>query len=294
MTATETTTTVVVPGTHLMAALVGPRDQHLRQIEDAFPRTEIHVRGNEVTCRGERAEQVGRLFEELVGAAPARPRARRAEPAAGDRHGRRRRAAERGAHPRRPPRRQGPSGPTQVGRPEALHRRHRRQRHHVRHRSGRHRQVVAGRGDGGARRCRPSRCSGSSSPARPSRPASGSASCPGDLMAKIDPYLRPLYDALLRHGRARGRAAAARAPDGRGGAAGLHARSHAQQQLHHPRRGAEHDAGADEDVPHPHRLRVARRRHRRRHADRRPQRQERAGRPGAGARPASTGSPSCT
>jgi phosphate starvation-inducible protein PhoH and related proteins len=67
MTATETTTTVVVPGTHLMAALVGPRDQYLRQIERAFPDTEIHVRGNEISARGERPEQVGRLFEELVG-----------------------------------------------------------------------------------------------------------------------------------------------------------------------------------------------------------------------------------
>jgi phosphate starvation-inducible PhoH-like protein len=66
MTATETTTTVVVPGTHLMSALVGARDQHLRQIEEAFPRTEIYVRGNEVMVRGEQAEQVGRLFEELV------------------------------------------------------------------------------------------------------------------------------------------------------------------------------------------------------------------------------------
>ncbi|MET0146372.1 MAG: PhoH family protein [Ilumatobacteraceae bacterium] len=67
MTATETTTTVVVPGTHVMSALVGPRDRHLRQIEEAFPRTEIRVRGNEVTARGDRSEQVGRLFEELVG-----------------------------------------------------------------------------------------------------------------------------------------------------------------------------------------------------------------------------------
>jgi phosphate starvation-inducible PhoH-like protein len=67
MTATETTTTVVVPGTHLMATLVGPRDQHLRQIEQAFPDTEISVRGNEVTARGGRSEEVGRLFEELVG-----------------------------------------------------------------------------------------------------------------------------------------------------------------------------------------------------------------------------------
>ena len=67
MSATETTTTVVVPGTHLMAALVGPRDQHLRQIEEAFPQTEIHVRGNEITVRGEQSGQVGRLFEEVVG-----------------------------------------------------------------------------------------------------------------------------------------------------------------------------------------------------------------------------------
>ncbi|MFV0306242.1 MAG: PhoH family protein [Desertimonas sp.] len=67
MTTTETTTTVVVPGTHLMSALVGTRDRNLRQIEAAFPTTQIAVRGNEVTLRGERAEAGGRLFEELVG-----------------------------------------------------------------------------------------------------------------------------------------------------------------------------------------------------------------------------------
>ena len=49
-----------------MAALVGPRDQHLRQIEDAFPGTEISVRGNEVSIRGDQSDEVGRLFEELV------------------------------------------------------------------------------------------------------------------------------------------------------------------------------------------------------------------------------------
>jgi phosphate starvation-inducible protein PhoH and related proteins len=67
MTATDTTTTVVVPGTHLMSALVGPRDQFLRQIEDAFPSTEISVRGNEVSLRGDQADQAAHLFEELVG-----------------------------------------------------------------------------------------------------------------------------------------------------------------------------------------------------------------------------------
>jgi hypothetical protein len=82
---------------------------------------------------------------------------------------------------------------------------------------------------------------------------------PGDLAQKVDPYLRPLYDALydlmgfdkvtkgLRAQRARDRAA------------GLHARAHAEPRLRHPRRGAEHHARADEDVPDPHRLRQPRR-----------------------------------
>jgi phosphate starvation-inducible PhoH-like protein len=67
MTTTDTAITVVVPGPHLMASLLGPRDEHLRQIEQAFPSTSIGVRGNEVTVRGPDADEVGRLFEELVG-----------------------------------------------------------------------------------------------------------------------------------------------------------------------------------------------------------------------------------
>ena len=67
MSTTDTFTTVVVPGPHLMAALLGQRDQHLRQIEAAFPTTQMSVRGNEVSLRGADAEEVGRLFEELVG-----------------------------------------------------------------------------------------------------------------------------------------------------------------------------------------------------------------------------------
>ena len=43
---------------------------------------------------------------------------------------------------------------------------------------------------------------------------------------------------------------------------------HAQRRLHHSRRGAEHHAGADEDVPDPARLRLEDRGHRRRHPDR--------------------------
>ena len=57
---------VSVPGNHLMAGLLGHRDEHLRLIERSFPETDIHVRGNEITVAGQDAEQVGRLFEELV------------------------------------------------------------------------------------------------------------------------------------------------------------------------------------------------------------------------------------
>ena len=66
MSITGTTVTVVVPGTHLMAALVGPRDEFVRQIERAFPAVGVVVRGNEILLSGDGADEVGRLFEELV------------------------------------------------------------------------------------------------------------------------------------------------------------------------------------------------------------------------------------
>src|SRR4051794_11372858 len=49
-----------------MGPLLGHRDELLRLIEAAFPDTAIHVRGNEIAIDGDAAEQVGRLFEELV------------------------------------------------------------------------------------------------------------------------------------------------------------------------------------------------------------------------------------
>ena len=57
---------VIVPGAHLMAGLVGQRDAHLRLIEQAFPSATVVVRGNEIHIAGEQAEVVGRLCEELV------------------------------------------------------------------------------------------------------------------------------------------------------------------------------------------------------------------------------------
>lgn len=66
MTTTVPTSSVVIPGVHLVAELLGHRDQFLRIIEDAFPDVSISVRGNEVELSGARAHQVGKLFEELV------------------------------------------------------------------------------------------------------------------------------------------------------------------------------------------------------------------------------------
>ena len=59
---------ISVPGNHLMTGLLGQRDELLRLIEVAFPGVEIHVRGNEIAIEGEpvEADRVGRLFEELV------------------------------------------------------------------------------------------------------------------------------------------------------------------------------------------------------------------------------------
>jgi phosphate starvation-inducible PhoH-like protein len=66
MTSSATTYTVVVPGPHVMPALCGPRDVFLRQIEQAFPQVAIVVRGNEVHLDGADAAGAGRLVEELV------------------------------------------------------------------------------------------------------------------------------------------------------------------------------------------------------------------------------------
>ncbi|MBO30729.1 MAG: phosphate starvation-inducible protein PhoH [Acidimicrobiaceae bacterium] len=55
-----------VPNNDLMVGLVGERDGLLRQVEAAFPEAMISVRGNEVTVNGQEADVVGRLFNELV------------------------------------------------------------------------------------------------------------------------------------------------------------------------------------------------------------------------------------
>ena len=65
-TLTTTQLTIHVPGNHLMGPLLGERDELLRLVEAAFPAAEIHVRGNEVAIDGDDADRVGRVFDELV------------------------------------------------------------------------------------------------------------------------------------------------------------------------------------------------------------------------------------
>ena len=74
---------------------------------------------------------------------------------------------------------------------------------------------------------------------------------PGDMKDKVDPYLRPIYDALydFMDGRMVERGLADRHDRDR--AARLHARPHARQGGDPARRGAERHRHADEDVPDP-------------------------------------------
>ena len=59
--------TIVVPHSINMVSLLGPADEHLALIENAFS-ADIHVRGNQITLRGESAEVAlaERLVDELV------------------------------------------------------------------------------------------------------------------------------------------------------------------------------------------------------------------------------------
>ena len=64
----QTRTTVVVPAGQPMVAVLGARDELLRVVEQAFPSTDISVRGNEITISGEPGEValVERFYDELV------------------------------------------------------------------------------------------------------------------------------------------------------------------------------------------------------------------------------------
>ena len=65
----DTTTThaeCLVPSNHLMVGVVGTRDELLRQVEQAFPDDQIAVQGNRISVDGPDAEEVVRLFDEVI------------------------------------------------------------------------------------------------------------------------------------------------------------------------------------------------------------------------------------
>ena len=226
-TATDDTlrTLVRVPGNHLMTDLLGPRDELLDLVEDAFPRTAITVRGNEISIVGPDSTHGRPAVRGAGRAARAGPSARgRVDPVAPSTWCRPT-SALRGADRRGAAHRPGRPGAAQDRRPEALRRRHRA----------------------------PTRSPSASAPPAPARrwlavamavqalqakeveriiltrPAVEAGErlgfLPGDLMAKVDPYLRPLYDALYDMVGAEGAQRLLERGVGRGRAARLHARA---------------------------------------------------------------------
>ena len=169
--------------------------------------------------------------------------------------------ARRGAHVRQAP------GDAEERQPAPLPRRDRAARHRVRHRPGGHGQDLPRDGAGGrvpARQARqphhpraPGGRGGREARVPARRPAGEGQSVPAAAVRRA-----------LRHDGDRARRPAARARHDRGRADRLHARPHAERRVRHPRRGAEHHVGADEDVPDAPRLRIEGGHHRRRHADR--------------------------
>jgi phosphate starvation-inducible protein PhoH and related proteins len=56
---------IQVPSNHLMMGLLGHRDEYLRVVEQSFDAS-IHVRGNEISIEGPDAEPAARVLSELV------------------------------------------------------------------------------------------------------------------------------------------------------------------------------------------------------------------------------------
>ncbi len=57
---------VFIPGNHLVLAVLGHRDEHLRLVERAFPSCQIVVRGNEIAISGVGAPTAGKALEEVI------------------------------------------------------------------------------------------------------------------------------------------------------------------------------------------------------------------------------------
>ena len=141
---------VIVPGNHLMVGLLGQRDEFLRAIEASFPDTSRPRARQRDHHRRREAEQVGRLFEELVlllqqgQPLDSASLGRTIDMVQADERPSEVLTAEilRGAKGRTVR----PKTSGQKRYVDAI----RQQRDHLRPRAGRHRQELAGRGHGGA------------------------------------------------------------------------------------------------------------------------------------------------
>ena len=187
---------ILVPGNHLMVELLGHRDELLRLVEEAFGDTEILVRGNEISISGEEADRVGRLFDELVVLLRPGPAPRRRRRGSHHRDGEGRREARPRSWPPRCCARRGAarSGP----RPAA------RRRYADAIAANVVTFAIGPAGTGKsylavalAVQALQGRQVSRIILTRPAVEAGERLGfLPGDMLAKVDPYLRPLYDAL--------------------------------------------------------------------------------------------------
>ena len=179
-----------------MAGLLGTRDELLRQVEQAFPDDQISVQGNRITVEGPDADQVVRLFDELILLLQAGQSLDTSDHGPHHRHGARRHPPQRGHAGRGGARRRAarPSVPTRPGRSATPT-------------PSPHNIITFGIGPAGtgksylavaqAVHALQSRQVTRIILTRPAVEAGERLGfLPGDLMAKVDPYLRPLYDAL--------------------------------------------------------------------------------------------------
>jgi phosphate starvation-inducible PhoH-like protein len=192
---TTTSLRIDVPGNHLMVGLLGQHDELLRLVEHAFADASVLVRGNQITVDGNAAEQVGRVFTELLAQVAA---GQALEPAGVLRTIDMVKASQR---------------PSEVFRTEILNA---GRRSAVRPKSAGQKRYVdaiddnvitfglgpAGTGKSWLAVAMAVRALQAKEVDRIilTRPAVEAGErlgfLPGDLMAKVDPYLRPLYDAL--------------------------------------------------------------------------------------------------
>ena len=232
---------ILVPGNHLMVDLLGQRDELLRVVEDAFP-VHILVRGNEITVSGDTADDRDRraAVRGAGGAARAGPRARPR------RRGSQHRDVEVGPAPDR---RCSPPRSCAAARPCA---RRPRARSATSTRCATT-PITFGIGPAGtgksylavalAVQALQAKEVNRIILTRPGGRGRRAARVPARRHARQGrPVPAPALRRALRHARPRRRGAAHGARHHRGRAARVHARPHAQRLVHHPRRGAEHDA----------------------------------------------------